>query len=110
MLYDYVKANDIKTPIKLELMLNKVTPDPMRNGNDKRYFTVKINGLTVTQMVAEAVNLKLSKAKDTYGCVIVKGTGSDMGWWLQERVWRAASDAGYPDMFDKADYVLLASA
>lgn len=59
-LVNYIKANHIKTPLKLEIGLDKVSSDGMT-----RYFTIKINGDDVTGMVAKALDNKISKAKDT---------------------------------------------
>ncbi len=106
-IYDYVKRNKITTPIQLEIQLDKIVYDRNRQGNDARYFTVKINGETVTQMVAEATNLKISKARGTYGSLIIHGSGMDMGFALQDRMYRAAYQSGYPDMFDRDLYKYL---
>lgn len=106
-LYDFVRNKHFPTPIKLEIGLVKVVPDRDRCGNDARYFEVKIHGSTVTQMVAEATNLKISKARDTYNCLIVHGSGMDMGFALQDRLYHKASQAGYPNMFDKDEYIYL---
>ena len=56
-LVNYIKANHIKTPLKLEIGLDKVSSDGMT-----RYFTIKINGDDVTGMVAKALDNKISKA------------------------------------------------
>ncbi|MCR4654715.1 MAG: hypothetical protein K5770_00570 [Lachnospiraceae bacterium] len=55
-------------------------------------------------MVAEAVNLKVSKAQNTYGSLIIHGSGMDMGFALQSRVYQVACQVGYPDMFDRDMY------
>lgn len=106
-LFTYVTEKNITQPIQLEIGLDKIVYDKTRNGNDARYFTVKINGENVTQMVAEAVNLKVSKARNSYGSLIIHGSGMDMGFALQDRVYRAACQAGYPDMFDRDMYKYL---
>ena len=43
-LVNYIRANHIKTPLKLEIGLDKVSSDGMT-----RYFTTKINGDDVTE-------------------------------------------------------------
>ena len=106
-IYAWVLNNKIQQPIKLEIVLVKTVLDKAGNGNDARYFKVCIGGMNVTQMIAEATNLKLSKARNSYGCVIVHGSGMDMGFALQERMYRYACQAGYPKMFDMNDYIYL---
>ena len=106
-LYEWVLRNKIEQPIKLDIALEKIAYDKTGRGNDSRYFKVYIGGMNVTQMVAEAANLKLSKARDTRDCVIVHGSGMDMGFALQDRVQRAAYQAGYPNMFDRDLYNYL---
>lgn len=66
-IYNYVLKNNINTPIKLEIGLDKIVYDRTRNGNDARYLRVFIDGKDVTTMVANAVNLKMSYARDSYG-------------------------------------------
>lgn len=56
-LYEYIKREKITTPIKLQLVLHKVVHKS--DGNDVRYFRVKIEGKDVTQMVADAADLKV---------------------------------------------------
>ena len=107
VIYSWILSNKIQQPIKLELELVKVVYDRMGRGHDSRYFKVYIGGRNVTQMVAEATNLKISKAKTTNGCVLVHGSGMDMGFALQDRVQRAAYQAGYPNMFDRDSYIYL---
>lgn len=106
-LFTYITEKNISQPIQLEIGLDKIVYDKTRNGNDARYLTIKINKENVTQMIAEAVNLKISKAKDTYGSLIIHGSGMDMGFALQDRVYKAAYQAGYPNMFDRDIYKYL---
>lgn len=106
-LFTYVEEKNISQPIQLEIGLDKIVYDRTKNGNDTRYLTVRINGKNVTQMVAEATNLKISKAQDTDGSLIIRGSGMDMGFALQDRVYRAAYQAGYPNMFDRGMYKYL---
>lgn len=106
-IYKYVLDNHIEQPVQLEIGLDKVVYDRARNGKDARYFTVRIDGKNVTQMIAEAVGLKVSRARETYGSLIIHGTGMDMGFALQYRMYSAACQAGYPDMFDRDDYRYL---
>lgn len=107
-IFEYVnKFVEHTEPIKLEIGLDKVVYDSTGNGKDTRYFTVKISGTDVTRLVAEATGLKLSRAKRTSGSLIVHGSGMDMGFFLQSRMYSAAYREGYPDMFDKDDYKYL---
>ena len=106
-LIDYVKRNSIKTPVQLEIKLEKFIVDRYRNGRDSRYLRVFINGFDVSQMVGNMTRHKISKARDTYGTVIVHGSGMDMGWVLQSEVYVEARNAGYGDMFDKGNYKLV---
>lgn len=101
-LVDWCEQNNIKTPIKLQIGLVKL----INTGTQKRYFRVYIDGHDVTQMVANAVGLKLSKAKDTYNCLIIKGCGMDMGFALQCRVSKHSYQYN-PNLFDKDDYIYL---
>lgn len=103
-IYNYVLQQNIKQPIKLEIELNKIAYDRNGCGNDARYFKVFINGKDVTTMVAAAVNLKMSYARNSYGCLIIHGSGMDMGFALQDKMYRASYQAGYPDMFDRDFY------
>ena len=89
-------------PIKLEIQLDKVSSDGMT-----RYMTIEIGGHNVTQMVANALNYKVSKARDTYGSMIVKGCGMDMGLDVLERLKYAMEDTEYPDMFNTSDYISI---
>ncbi len=106
-LFAFITDKNITQPIQLEIGLDKVVYDKRRCGNDARYLTVKIGGENVTQMVAEAVNLKVSKAQSAYGSLIIHGSGMDMGLALQDRIYSAACRAGYPDMFDRDVYKYL---
>lgn len=106
-IYNYVSRNNIKTPIKLEIGLDKIVYDRTHNGNDAKYLRVFIEGKDVTTMIANAINLKMSYAKGSYGCLIIHGTGMDIGFALQDRMYRAAYQAGYPDMFDRDFYTYL---
>lgn len=96
------RGTNIEMPIQLEIGLDKVSSDGMT-----RYMVVKIAGHTVTQMVADAIYCKISNARDTYGDMIVKGVGMDMGFYVQDKMYRAAYRAGYPDMFDSQFYKYL---
>ena len=92
----------IETPIRLEIGLVKIGNQGMT-----RYLKIFINGNNVTQMVGTALNLKFSKAKTTNGCVIVKGCGMDMGFWLQRRLYDKARSEGFGYMFDPDNYKYL---
>lgn len=104
-LYEYIEREKITTPIKLQLVLHKVVHKS--DGNDVRYFRVKIEGKDVTQMVADTADLKVSTGKDTNGCLIIRGSNMDMGFALQNRVYLRARNAGFPDMFSYTDYIYL---
>ena len=101
-LVNWCADNKISTPIKLEIGLVKL----INKGTQKRYLRVYIEGHDVTQMVANAVNLKLSKAKDTYNSLIINGCGMDMGFALQDRVQRSAYKYN-PNLFDRDDYIYI---
>lgn len=53
-------------------------------------FEVFLNEHEVTRMVADALDSKVSTAKDTYGCIIRHGCGMDIAlgtiWSLQKTV------------------------
>ncbi len=101
---NWVKSNNVTEPVQLEIELVMIVPDRNRNGRDARYFNAYINGANVTQMVANATGLKVSKAKRTYGSLILHGCGMDMAFDLQNRMYSAAYQAGYPKMFDMNNY------
>lgn len=101
-LVNYIKANHIKTPLKLEIGLDKVSSDGMT-----RYFTIKINGDDVTGMVAKALDNKISKAKDTPFKMIVHGCGMDMGFAVQYQLYREFASADLGDLIDKNNYAWL---
>ncbi len=103
-LYNWVKNNNIQTPVKLEIHIDKIDN---RNGYNTRYMKVMIDGLDVSQMVAEATGLKTSIARNTYGDIIVNGVGMDMCFALQSRLYKHAYQDGYPDMFDRDMYVYI---
>ena len=100
-LISWCENNNVQKPIKLEIGLVKVSSDRMT-----RYFRVKINGFDVTQMIANATEKKLSKAKTTDGCLIIKGCGMDMGFALQNSVSRRAEQLGF-DIFHPSEYIYL---
>lgn len=100
-LIDWCESCNVEKPIKLELGLVKVSSDRMT-----RYLRVKIKGYDVTQMIANATEKRISKAKTTNGCLIVKGCGMDMGFALQDNVYHRAKRLGY-DIFHPSDYVYL---
>ncbi len=107
-IYEYVNKWHASTePIKLEIGLDKFVPDSKKNGNDARYFSVFIGGKDVTALVAYATGLKTSTGYNTYGSIIIHGSGMDMGFALQSRMYSAACRDGYPDMFDKDEYKYL---
>lgn len=101
-LVNYIRANHIKTPLKLEIGLDKVSSDGMT-----RYFTTKINGDDVTGMVAKALDNKISKAKDTPFKMIVHGCGMDMAFAIQYQLYREFASADLGDLIDKNNYAWL---
>lgn len=106
-LIEYIKENNIETPVKLEIGLDAIKDRSNPEGNQKRYFHVFIDGTDVTKMVADFAGLHFSNAKDTNGSLIVHGCGMDMGLALQQRVYKRASAFGYPEMFSSDDYRYL---
>lgn len=104
-LFQFCKNHKIKTPIQLEIDMKKWVKDPKRQGNDKRYMRISIQDYDVTGMVANAINMPISKARMTHGTMIVHGSGMDMFFAIQHRVANAAKSAGYPKMFDDNRYI-----
>ncbi len=102
-IYDYVLKNQIKQPIQLEFGQNKYVND----SHATRYIKVFINGVDVALLVANATGYKVSKAKDTCNCIIVHGYGLDIWASIQNRVYREAYQAGYPNMFSQDFYKYL---
>lgn len=101
-LVNYIRANHIKTPLKLEIGLDKVSSD-----GTTRYFTTKINGDDVTGMVAKALDNKISKAKDTPFKMIVHGCGMDMAFAIQYQLYRKFDSADLGNLIDKNNYAWL---
>lgn len=93
-----------KSPIQLCIGLDKVS----YGYPETRYFSVFLPGMTdITDMVAEALSLRISKSKDCFGSLIIHGGGMDMGFKLQSEVHKAAYAAGYPDLVDPDTYKYL---
>lgn len=101
-LYNYIKINHIKTPLKLEIGLDKISNDWIT-----RYFTIKINGNNVTGMVANALNVRISKAKDTFCSMIVHGCGMDMAFAIQYQLYKEFASVGLGNLIDRNNYVWL---
>lgn len=106
-IYEKIIRDRVKQPVRLELELWRLVPDKTGNGNDARYFKAYINGSDVTKEVAEAINFKLSKSRNTMGCLIVHGSGTDMCFVIQSRMYSRAYVKGYPGMFDMNEYKYL---
>lgn len=98
-LINWIKNNNISTPVKLEIGLDKL----ICHYPETRYFTIKINGHTVTQMVANALGRKISK----YGSIIIHGGGMDMGFAVQNDLHYKACREGYNDFFNESEYKYL---
>lgn len=77
-LENFIRNKGIKTPVVFEIGLDRLSNRNDPRGNQLRYFRFFINGMDVTGMVANALGTKVSKAKDTYGCIIRKGCGMDI--------------------------------
>lgn len=102
-LFDWVKEREsmgLRGPIQLAIGVNKVA-----DHRTSWFITVKIDGYDVTQMVAEACGLPMSVGFNTYNSLIMKGIGLNVGTALQSRLYGVAKRAGYPDMFDKTDFI-----
>ena len=108
-LIQWVKENNNEKSIRLSLKLEKIVRDRSGRGNDARYFRCFIDNHDVSVMVANLIGRNYSKAtkNNTRNCVIVHGCGMDMAFWLQSKVYRAAYEAGYTEMFDNQKYNLL---
>lgn len=106
-LIDYVLKSNFTMPIQLEIGLDKLANQYSPTGNQSRYMRVKIQGKDVTEMVADMINLKISHAKDTDGCLIIHGCGMDMAYNIQYNVYKQAYILGFPEMFDECNYKYL---
>lgn len=103
----YVKENNLGKGIKLSIGLDKLANVNHPQGKQSRYLRCFINGAEVTGMVASLCNFPISKARDTYGCLIVHGCGMDMGWFVQSEVYSRAFQNGEKEMFDMGYYHFL---
>lgn len=103
-LFEYVLRKGIEQPIRLEIKLDEVVYDRTGNEQDARFFNVRINGKDVTQLVADTVGCKVSTVKNAY-VLIIYGSGTDMGFYIQNAIYHAACAEGYPNMFDQGNYI-----
>lgn len=101
-LYQWINDNATTKPVQLEMHIDKID----RN-RDIRYMKVMIDGYDVTQMVADAANLKMSKARDSYDDLIVRGSGMDMCFYVQDRLYHHACQDGHPDLIDPHSYKFI---
>ena len=92
---------------RLALSIDRLVDDYKGDGNQKRYFRAFVDGEDVSAMLGNFIGRPVSKAKDTKNCILVKGCGMDMRFWLQLKTFRTASEAGYPYIFDEAEYEYL---
>lgn len=98
-LYKFIEQTNMPQPVTLEIKMVKVRYDRNRQGRDTRYMKVYARGSDITQMCADILGRKLSEARDTYGCIIVHGSGMDMCYDLANRIYNKACEQGYPNMF-----------
>lgn len=103
-LLDYVKRNKLGKNIMLSIGLDKLANRLSPSGNQVRYLRCFLDNHEVTGMVASLCGFKLSKARDTYGCIIVHGCGMDMGHYIQDRVHSYAFQNGEKELFSDSDY------
>ena len=94
--------SNIDKPIRLNIGLRKVSRDGM-----SRYMRVYLGNRDITKLVIGALDGKMSKAKDSYGCIIIKGTGMDMGYYLLERIDNALSYCGFNNLINRKEYNYL---
>lgn len=102
-LSEWLMKNTSGKQIKLEIGLDKV----VFRHPQTRYFSVFVNGKNITEMVANALGRKTSYSKDTNGSMIVHGCGMDMGFAVQNAVYKHCCSEGYPDLIDRDDYTYL---
>ena len=87
----FIKENvpEEERPIKLGIRLDKVVYDRYGRGKDSRYMRVFVGEHDVTQMAANLIGKKPSKARDTYGDIIVHlFTEEGRDFYDLERIWR----------------------
>lgn len=106
-LLTWVKDHNLEEGIQLSIGLDKLANKNHPMGKQSRYFRCFINGADVTGMVASLCDLPVSRARGSYGCLIVHGCGMDMGFYLQDKVYSRAYQNGEPKMFDNANYHFL---
>lgn len=99
---DYIKENNITTPVKLSLEIVKISKDGLT-----RFMRAYINERNVTAMIANFTGKRQSTARATYGLLIVKGIGTDMCWSVQHTAYQHALQNGYPTMFDPDHYIYI---
>ena len=99
-----IEREKIKKPVRLEIKLLKLTNRLDPNGNQRRYFNVKLNDIEISQTIADLTGLHLSNAKDlSEPAVIIRGCGMDMALALQLDVKSKMNQEGYKDYID-SDY------
>lgn len=106
-LLDYVKEHDVKTPIRVELQIEKIDYGKNKTVTQTRYMRAYLNGNDVTDIVAKGASLSTSDRKDTNGCLIVRGSGRDMVNFVQQRLHHGASLAGKGNFIEPEHAVYL---
>lgn len=84
-----------------------ISLDRLDRQRQVRYFRVFVDGEDVSRMVGDFIGKRVSSARGTCDCVIVRGCGMNMGFWIQDALHSAAYAEGFPDMFDADEYDYL---
>lgn len=98
----FAEEQGLTVPFKFGVRLCKVAKD-----GTVRYLRLYIGTLEVTGMVANILGKKVSRAKDTYGCLIVHGCGMDMAFAVVDSLWQRALTMGAHVYFDHTDYIFI---
>lgn len=75
----FINDHSLAMPVTVNIGLHKVVDRLDPQGNHKRYLKVYSGDFDITKFIADATGLTMSNAKDTNGCIIIHGSGMDMG-------------------------------
>ncbi len=99
-----VLASKVEPASRLSVGLHKIANKNDNLGRTKRYL--KFYTCTqedITNLVACLVDLPMSKAKDTNGCLIVTGQGFDVGHDVIYNLARKMEEYGYSNIITEPD-------
>ena len=105
-LFQWVINSGLQRPVRCSIGLHKIA-----KSGTVRYLRVFINGKDITEAVADATGYAISRARDTNGCIIVHGCGTDAGvdvvYLLNRSVHGTPFEIKGCPLFERSDYTYL---